>query len=59
MCWKLEAGRANTEGDKVSWGGGGFLAALPDQTALREGKHKDANEGLLGIPVTSQVKGFK
>lgn len=58
MLWKLEQeelSQVNTEGDKVSLtGSGDFLAALPDQTALREGKHKDANEGPLGVPITSQ-----
>lgn len=31
------------------WERGAFLATLPDQTALRESKHKDANDSLLGI----------
>lgn len=43
----------------LSQGEGGFLAALPGQTALREGrgnkhKHTDANKGPLGTPITSQ-----
>lgn len=50
-----ELSQVNTEGCAVSLTGSrGFLDALPGQTALREGKHKHANEGPLGTPITSQ-----
>lgn len=54
--WRaLEAG---VQGAPTSYHGGkqglthwerGLFWPLPDQTALREGKHKDANDSLLGI----------